>query len=307
MIPPSVAASAPQSIVKKKKGKKPTVVKPAGAPPSTFGAVSTPTATTAPPVAGVAQNPTPPVSTPPAPPQAVSAPPLDPSYDSRLGVINREYGDTLAELQNRETQTRQEYGLDDPTNPYSRAALLQKTYENRNRGTVNSMAARGQLYAGATQNALNSNRGAYDQDYDLLRRAQDSTLAEIIAGRRRAATTKEGLMGEAEEARLLRALEAAQNQPAPSPVTNPAVQALGAVPSGAQEQSKYLYEGFRAQYPTVAPNRLPPDPSIVDALRSKGFDVLDKNRQPRVDFFAGDKPRSVEDLIAQLKKKTKKR
>jgi hypothetical protein len=43
----------------------------------------------------------------------------------------------------------------DVTNPFSRAALLKKSYQQATAGNTNSMAARGQLYSGALQNAQN--------------------------------------------------------------------------------------------------------------------------------------------------------
>jgi hypothetical protein len=49
-------------------------------------------------------------------------------------------------------------------NPYSRAALYQLAYTNSKRGTTNSLAAQGQLYAGAMVNAQNENDRVYAQN-----------------------------------------------------------------------------------------------------------------------------------------------
>lgn len=49
-------------------------------------------------------------------------------------------------------------------NPYSRAALYQKQYEESKLGTTNSLAAQGQLYSGAMANAQGRNDSAYGQN-----------------------------------------------------------------------------------------------------------------------------------------------
>ena len=80
---------------------------------------------------------------------------------------------TLAGLRVQGLATQQAYGLEGPfadaaTNPYSRAAQLQKSYEQAQRGNLNSSAAAGQLYAGSFQNARQATRADLDQKMDSL-------------------------------------------------------------------------------------------------------------------------------------------
>jgi hypothetical protein len=59
--------------------------------------------------------------------------------------------------------TQLQFGYSDPTNPFNVQTVMKQAYDNRVRGTANSMAARGQLYAGATQNAQNANTRDFQQ------------------------------------------------------------------------------------------------------------------------------------------------
>ena len=65
-------------------------------------------------------------------------------------------------------------------NPYSRAALLQRTFENNKRGNTNSYAARGQLYAGSLVNAQNETAHGYSVDDDSNRRSALSYYKGLI-------------------------------------------------------------------------------------------------------------------------------
>jgi hypothetical protein len=67
-----------------------------------------------------------------------------------------------------------EYGFDntggiDPNNPYSRAALLQRSYQDAQRGNTNSYAAAGQLYSGALGRAQSRSYQDYDIGLDRLK------------------------------------------------------------------------------------------------------------------------------------------
>lgn len=76
----------------------------------------------------------------------------------------------------------------DPTNPFSRAALLKRSYDQAQQTTNTSMAAAGQLYSGANQRAHNQNTFGYQQGSDALQGGLTATLREIIR-RRLAAKT----------------------------------------------------------------------------------------------------------------------
>lgn len=71
-----------------------------------------------------------------------------------------------------------QFGGDAATNPYSRAALLQKSYDQNQRRTQNAMAASGQLYSGATQSARDFNVGNYGQARDSLQKDFDARMGQ---------------------------------------------------------------------------------------------------------------------------------
>lgn len=146
-----------------------------------------------------AMYPTPPAnpgsaSTPKVQTPATNALPVDPVYTNQLGINQQSHDKGIAALEGQKTSTLSDYGYSgqfdptthqlvagslrvDPNNPYSKAAQLQRSYDNAKRGTTNGLAARGQLYSGAMANAQNSN------DRDLLqgRNTLEGSLGSILA------------------------------------------------------------------------------------------------------------------------------
>jgi hypothetical protein len=99
------------------------------------------------------------------------------------GAHNK-YANTITNLGVKKTATEQDYGLtqgynDYQSNPYSRAALLEQTFQKAQRGTGNSYASSGQLYAGSLDNAYSANRGARDQEHDSLEKQYRNALQEL--------------------------------------------------------------------------------------------------------------------------------
>lgn len=66
-----------------------------------------------------------------------------------------------------------------PQDPFSKMALLQKSYEGQKRGSLNSYAAQGQLYSGALHNKQTSDLSHNNQDKDALAKAFQDLLASI--------------------------------------------------------------------------------------------------------------------------------
>lgn len=79
----------------------------------------------------------------------------------------------------------------DPSNPFSRAALLQKRYTEAQRGTTNSMAAQGQLYSGALQTAQDENAFQNNAAVDENQKAFNRYLDSLVSGRRDAGLATE--------------------------------------------------------------------------------------------------------------------
>lgn len=125
-----------------------------------------------------------PKGTPAAAPTPYASPlPWDSAYEQSATSANAKLANTQIGLGLQKTALEQEYGLspaynDYQSNPYSRAALLEREFQKGNRGTTGSYAARGQLYSGATQNALSANRSSLDQNKDSLEKAYEAALNE---------------------------------------------------------------------------------------------------------------------------------
>ncbi len=91
----------------------------------------------------------------PGPPAATQLP-WNAQSESEIGLANRNYNDTDARLTQEDYAARSEWGFDKEfaSNPLTRANLLKKAYDSSRLSATNSMASRGQLYSGATSNAL---------------------------------------------------------------------------------------------------------------------------------------------------------
>lgn len=113
--------------------------------------------------------------------------PYDAQYTTDVAGANRDYNFGSAQLAQQQGQLGYETGIGDPTNPYSRSALLEQTYQRNQRGSTNSYAASGQLYSGALQNASNSNtsdffQGQHQIGYDYLKALSGLTGAKTQLG-----------------------------------------------------------------------------------------------------------------------------
>lgn len=155
--------------------------------------------------------------------------PVDPGYDAAIGAAGYGLQSSLLSAQYQRGQLGQTFGLgidpqgnvfEDVSNPYSRAANFQKQYAQAQRGAQTSMAARGQLYSGAYQNAQNANA-------DALSRNRDQNIREFMAAHQAITGAERGAQGEylgavagAESERIGRALA---DRPDPMTVPLPSV------------------------------------------------------------------------------------
>lgn len=115
-------------------------------------------------------------------------------------------------------RSQQAYGLEGPwadykTNPYSRAALLQRSYDIARRGTTNSAGL--QLYAGSYINAQNSNTHEFNLGRDELQKAYAEAQAQNIAERQGAEDDYRESLTDAGWDRVYAGLEA-EPEPAPA-------------------------------------------------------------------------------------------
>lgn len=134
-----------------------------------------------------------PTAAPPVP-RPVSPMPVDPAYDAQVNAAGLKKDTTLAGLQGQQQQAFLDYGYTpqtnagggvtgyqfDPTNVFSRAAILQRNAQQARQGNTTSYAARGQLYSGALQNAQDTTDQSELQSQDTLQKS----LLRFIAGNR---------------------------------------------------------------------------------------------------------------------------
>lgn len=166
----------------------------------------------------------------PPPPQGIG---IDPRFDADIGAIDRDTATSLAGLEQQQGQLGAAYGLgvdasgnvfDDPSNPFSRAAALAQSYRNAQRGTTNSMAARGQLYAGSLQNAQNEVTNQNQRLRDAMIREFMGRIGDITQAKARIKNEDLSARDRAAGDRVDRALQARpdaaavpSSAPAPKP------------------------------------------------------------------------------------------
>ena len=113
--------------------------------------------------------------------------PPDAQYTTDVAGAQRDFNFGSAQLAQQQNQLGYETGIGDPSNPYSRSALLEQTYQRNQRGSTNSYAGAGQLYSGALQNASNANtadraQGQHKIRYDYLQGLAGISNAQQMLG-----------------------------------------------------------------------------------------------------------------------------
>jgi hypothetical protein len=155
--------------------------------------------------------PAPAVAAPPPPTTfanlAASALPVDPTYDATVAALARQRDDQLLALRGQRTQNLQEYGFNetpaggvafDPTNPFSRAALLRKNYQESKQGTQTGYAA---------------NDTGFNQNENSLERALIGFLTNNQGAQNRARSGFESSVAQAMADRVIRAQQDLANNP----------------------------------------------------------------------------------------------
>jgi len=110
--------------------------------------------------------------------------PEDAAYGQEVGIQQKSYADTMANIQRQRQDAANEsgYSTDQVTavaSPYSQANMLERSYKQDQARSTNSFAARGQLYSGSLQNSQNQNRFGYDQGVDSGRKKFEQLMAGL--------------------------------------------------------------------------------------------------------------------------------
>ncbi len=158
--------------------------------------------------------------------------PVDPRYDQDIASLGRNRDTSLGSLGAQRTQGLLDYGYNeandtltfDPQNPYSQAALLKQSYDRSRKGAGTSMAARGQLYSGAYQNAQDDLYSKQGQSENALMKALQGFLTKNTAAQGQAKTDYEEGAGSASLDRLDRLPQNPLYEPGASlPPTGPSL------------------------------------------------------------------------------------
>lgn len=103
----------------------------------------------------------------------------DSLYYNTVDLADRKQNQQLDQLQGQEQAVQYDFGLTDPTNPFSRANALKNAYLAKYRGVSAGLAAQGQLYSGAHERALARTRLEEEQGRAALRQAFDAAMNSI--------------------------------------------------------------------------------------------------------------------------------
>lgn len=115
-----------------------------------------------------------------APPPAaapVFAP--DGAYNDAIALAQKNYTDSIAQLEQQKTQTQYDYGFDDTTNPFSEVNNLKKQYTQQGQYITNSLGAAGQGNSGAYGAEQLNSATNHDKATAALRAAYTTALNNI--------------------------------------------------------------------------------------------------------------------------------
>ncbi len=195
---------------------------------------------------------------PAAPTYSISNLPPDASYEQVIPHLQQQRANNLAAVAAERVRGLSDFGFIegpsgtltfDPNNPFSKAAVLKKAYDTNRRSTGNSMAAQGQLYSGARQNALDlvsrNQLGAEDSQYKALQ----AFLAANTGRAEQAQTDYETAAGEAYGDRVGRFQDNPLYDPAsgtmPTPAAANATAAAAAAASAKPRTSSQIAAAMR--------------------------------------------------------------
>ena len=140
------------------------------------------------------------------------------AYDNAMGAATRNRAQALGANKYSVGQVKANYGFDNPgANPYSKAALLQKSYDQTRAGSINSAAASGQLYSGSLQNRQNADLQNFGSAQHQLRTNYEQELFDLGQEWITAKNQYETDTGQAETDRAEEAANTPAEDPGPTP------------------------------------------------------------------------------------------
>jgi hypothetical protein len=127
---------------------------------------------------------------PPAP--TAQAMPYDAGYEGQVNANQLGYDNTMSNALYQEGRVGENYGFDqygnrtDALNPYNQARMLERAYQQGQRGITNSAASAGQLYSGSRIASLNEGTFRYNRDLDTTQRAAMDAYNQVAQDRKNA-------------------------------------------------------------------------------------------------------------------------
>lgn len=125
----------------------------------------------------------PPADKPGVPAPAPQKAEPDSGYNQAIDRTNRREQSSLGQLDTAEGAVKRDFGIDDPTDPFSRANALKKTFLARGKAASASLASQGQLYSGTHERALDRTRTQEEAARSDLRKTYEAAINQIGAQR----------------------------------------------------------------------------------------------------------------------------
>lgn len=187
---------------------------------------------------------------PPSGPPAVNAPSIqDATYNDAISRGWRDLGYVTDYVAGQQGLLRNDYGYADdnftvdPSNPFSRASLLKRSYDQSAAGTRTDYAARGQQTSGAYGRAQSENNFNFQQGSNALQNSYLSALAQLTLQQQQAQGTYGDVVAGAAGDALQRALAARQvgTPPSAAPATGGPGAGEFKAPSAAHNGQMWIY------------------------------------------------------------------
>lgn len=145
-------------------------------------------------------NPAPAAPPPPPPPSPYNDPAPDKTYSDEMAGTQTSYENSMANIAAQRQRLGNDFGFDpvtgvasenvDVTNPFSRAAMLNRSFAQAQRSSTNNYANRGLLTSGAYGAAMGDDSRNYAQGMDSLTKSFAERLAEFRANEQDAEAAK---------------------------------------------------------------------------------------------------------------------
>lgn len=105
----------------------------------------------------------------------------DSTYNDAVDLAGRKEERRLTELGGQEEAVKREFGIEDPTDPFSRANALKSAFLTRQKAASAGLASQGQLYSGAHERSLSRTRREEEEARHGLRQAYEGAIGAIGA------------------------------------------------------------------------------------------------------------------------------